>query len=468
MTGDSKALLERAVAAASVTRVVEVAPGALASLPAVFARVFAGRRATIVADGNTMAAAGERAAALLAASGVALGAPEVFPGQPRLEPATDIAHALGVRLRDAGTVPVAVGSGVINDVAKYAAGIAATPYLCVPTAASMDGYAASGASMLDGDFKRTLGCPPPLAVVADLDLVASAPAPMAAWGYGDLSGKLVAGADWLLADALGIEPIAPGPFALVQDHVRGWLADPAGIAAGDRRALGGLVDGLLISGFAMQAHGNSRPASGSDHQLAHVWEMDGLSIDGVHVAHGACVGVAAVAMLAAWEWLLARDVPAQSAKRAQQSPPDWQAVEDEVAAAFEPSLAQGARAEMAAKRVDATQWRARLARLGMVWPELCERARARLVPAATLAGWLAACGAATRPEDIGLPLARLIADCRRARLIRRRYTLLDCLDDLGWLDAALAALPDAYRAMAAQMQASPPRGMAHAAAAGAR
>jgi glycerol-1-phosphate dehydrogenase [NAD(P)+] len=447
MTGDSKALRERAVAAASVTRVVEVAPGALAALPAVFARLFPGRRATIVADRNTKDAAGARAAAMLAATGIAAGEPEIFAGHPRLEPAVATARALGERLRAVGTVPVAVGSGVVNDVAKYAASIAATPYLCVPTAASMDGYAASGASMLDGDFKRTMGCPPPVAVVADLDVVAAAPAPMAGWGYGDLSGKLVAGADWLLADALGVEPIAPAPFALVQDHIRGWLADPAGIAAGDRRALGGLVDGLLVSGFAMQAHGNSRPASGSDHQLAHVWEMYGLASAGVPVAHGACVGVAAVAMLAAWEWLLARDVPARAAARARQSPADWDVVEAEVAAAFEPSLAHGAHAEMAAKRVDADQWRARLARIGEAWPALRERARARLVPAATLAGWLAACGAASHPGDIGLTLAKLVADCRRARLIRRRYTVLDCLDDLDWLDAALEALPDAYRAI---------------------
>jgi glycerol-1-phosphate dehydrogenase [NAD(P)+] len=454
MTGDSGGLLARAVAAASVTRVVEVAPGALAMLPAVFARLFPGRRATIVADRNTMDAAGTRAAALLAAAGVAVGDPEIFEGRERLEPAVDTARALGARLHEAATVPVAVGSGVVNDIAKYAAEIASTPYVCVPTAASMDGYAASGASMLDGDFKRTMRCAPPVAVVADLDVVAAAPSPMAGWGYGDLSGKLVAGADWLLADALGIEPIAPAPFALVQDHVRGWLADPAGIATGDRVALGGLVDGLLVSGFAMQAHGNSRPASGSDHQLAHVWEMDGLAIDGVPVAHGACVGVAAVAMLAAWEWLLARDVPSRSAERALQLPADWEVVDAEVAAAFEPSLAAGARAEMEAKRVDAVQWRARLARIGAAWPALRERACERLVSPATLAGWLAACGAATRPGDIGVPIAKLVADCRRARLIRRRYTVLDCLDDLGWLDAALAALPDAFRMAAAPARAS--------------
>jgi glycerol-1-phosphate dehydrogenase [NAD(P)+] len=177
--------------------------------------------------------------------------------------------------------------------------------------------------------------------------------------------------------------------------------------------------------------------------------MDGLAIDGVPVAHGACVGVAAVAMLAAWEWLLARDVPSRSAERALQLPADWEVVDAEVAAAFEPALAAGARAEMEAKRVDAAQWRERLVRMGAAWPALRERARERHVPAATLAGWLAACGAATRPDDIGLPLAKLVADCRRARLIRRRYTVLDCLDDLGWLDAALEALPDAFRATGA-------------------
>src|SRR5213079_512375 len=67
-------------------------------------------------------------------------------------------------------------------------------YVCVPTAASMDGYAASGAALRDGGFKRTFACSAPVAIVADLDVIARAPAAMAAWGYGDLVGKLVAGA----------------------------------------------------------------------------------------------------------------------------------------------------------------------------------------------------------------------------------------------------------------------------------
>ncbi len=449
MSGDSKALLERAVAAASVTRTVEVARGALDAVPAVFGRHFAGRRCTVVADRNTLAAAGDRVIARLGAAGVDLAPPVVLDESPRVKPRVETSRSLAARLREAGTVPLAVGSGVINDVVKLAAELAGTPYLCVPTAASMDGYAASGASMLEDGFKHTLRCAPPVAVVADLDVVAGAPSAMAGWGYGDLSGKLVAGADWVLADALGVDPIAPGPFALVQENIRGWLANPAAVAARDARALGGLMDGLLVAGFAMQAHGNSRPASGSDHQLAHVWEMENLAIDGIPVAHGACVGVASVAMLALYEWLLARDVPARCAAVDARPPRDPAEVEAALGAAFLPSQVASARAEMAAKSVDLVQLGARRRVLAAAWPALEGRIRARLVPAATLAGWLDACGAPSRPEQIGIPVDKLTRDCGLARLIRRRYTLLDCLEDLGWLEDALAALPRAYRAIAA-------------------
>jgi len=63
-----------------------------------------------------------------------------------------------------------------------------------------------------------------------------------------------------------------------------------------------------------------------------------------------------------------------------------------------------------------------------------------------MARWLSACGAASHPSDLGITVAKLAADCRRARLIRRRYTILDCLEDLGWLDRAIGALfaPDGY------------------------
>jgi glycerol-1-phosphate dehydrogenase [NAD(P)+] len=70
-----------------------------------------------------------------------------------------------------------------------------------------------------------------VAVVADLDVIASAPAVMGAWGYGDLVGKLVAGVDWIVADALGEEALDRGPFAMVQDNLSAWLRHPPACAS---------------------------------------------------------------------------------------------------------------------------------------------------------------------------------------------------------------------------------------------
>jgi glycerol-1-phosphate dehydrogenase [NAD(P)+] len=343
-------------------------------------------------------------------------------------------------------LPLAVGAGVISDVTKCAAGIAGIAYASLATAASMDGYAGSGAAMLDDGFKRTFACPPPVAIAADLDVIAHAPARMAPWGYGDLAGKIVAGADWLLADAAGEDPIDSTAFALVQDHVRQWLAAPARVAAHDVEALRALVEGLLVSGFAMQAHGSSRPASGSEHQFSHLWEMDRIEVGGEPAAHGACVGIGTVAMLALYEWLLAQDVATLGRS---DLPPvrDPRRIEAEVAHAFDdPRLIASARAETLAKLERDRRRDERVRAVAAAWPSLKARLAATIVPAATMEKWLAAASAASHPADIGVSLARLQRDYRRARLIRRRYTILDALEDFGWLDRAIDALfaPDGF------------------------
>jgi glycerol-1-phosphate dehydrogenase [NAD(P)+] len=450
---DIDASLQRAVARATITRSVDADVGALARLPAAISTLAHGRRVVIVADPNTMAAAGQRALAVLGAARFDVEAAIVLDERPRVKPRAEVANRVGHQLREGSFLPLAVGSGVVNDVTKYAASIAGTPYVCVPTAASMDGYAASGAALLDDGFKRTLDCAPPIAIVADLDVIANAPPGMASWGYGDLSGKLVAGLDWILADALGEDPIASEPFGLVQDHLARWLAGYADIAQGGRDALRDLVIGLLVSGFAMQAHGNSRPASGSDHQFAHLREMEQLAVDGEPVAHGACVGVGAIAMLAMYEWFVARDVAPQAIAGEHPTGLEASAIDREIDAAFEhEAVRENARREMHAKRAASARRSLRMQRLRDDWPALRDRLSRPAMSAAELQHRLSTCGAPAHPADVGMSLRALARDYRRVRLIRRRYTLLDCLDELGWLDRAIDALfaPDGFWGRQAQ------------------
>ena len=437
-------MLADAVKVARVTRAVIVERGALARLPRMLADIGHHGPVQVIADPATMIAAGRRVVDALRQQW-RVEKPIVLQETPRPKPRVEIARDIAAELSGKRALPLAVGSGVINDLTKFAAHVARLPYVSVATAASMDGYAASGAALLDSSFKRTFACPPPVAVVADLDVIAHAPPRMAAWGYGDLAGKLIAGADWLLADAAGEDPLDAASFALVQDHVRTWLAEPAQIAAHEPEAMRHLVEGLLTSGFAMQARGDSRPASGSEHQLSHLWEMDRLEVDGEPAAHGACVGVATVAMLALYEWFLAQDVGSPSPIHGRSD--DASAIEAELQSAFaDPVLIDSARVETTAKLARASHREQRVRALVAAWPTLRARVRDALVAATTMERWLADARAARHPDELGIALDKLACDYRRARLIRRRYTILDCLEDLGWLDAAVAALftPDGF------------------------
>lgn len=429
-------ILDQAVGKAAVTRNVVVASDALAALPDLL-RDMPGGEVVVIADETTMDVAGRNVLSILADAGLSVGAPIVLEETPRLKPHARTSRAIAAALTD-GVIPIAVGAGVVNDLAKYAAELAGRPYVCVATAASMDGYAASGAALLDDGFKRTLNCRPPVTVIADLDILSGAPRRMAGWGYGDLAGKIVAGADWILADALGEEAINREPFALVQGNVRDWLSQPEAVAAGDKNALGDLMGGLLISGFAMQAHGNSRPASGAEHLISHVWEMERLTFRGEPAAHGACVGIGTVGILALYEWLLAQEISSAAIGAGGSSANQ---IEAEIAAGFsEQHLADSARAEMAIKLQGTERRTERLRTLASLWPTLRAELRETCVPASEMERWLRAAGAPAHPHDLGVSLTKFAADYRRARLIRRRYTILDLLDDLGWLDRAIADL----------------------------
>lgn len=429
--------IAQAVARSANMAEVCIGRGVLGQAAGLYARHFDGP-VCLLADDRGWAAAGPAVEAALSGAGVATRR-HVIPARPRPKPTVELADALRAALRE-GETPVAVGSGVMNDLVKYAAFTLGRPYICVATAASMDGYTSAGAPLSEKGFKKTIPCRPAKVLLADLDVIAAAPAEMTGWGYGDLAGKVPAGGDWMIADALGIEPIDDVAWPMVQDGLEGWLSQPDRIAAGDPAAVEGLFLGLTLVGLAMEAHGSSRPASGADHQIAHLWEMDDLHYAGERVSHGACVAVGAVATLRMFDWLLARDLAVIDPARRAAEAAGIAAKEAMVRDAFGPGdIADRALAETRAKHAEGAALVARLTRLREVWPDLRARLGARLWPAARMAEHLARAGAPVEAADIGVDDAYLYATILKARFLRSRYTLLDLLDECGLLAQAAAA-----------------------------
>jgi glycerol-1-phosphate dehydrogenase [NAD(P)+] len=103
-------------------------------------------------------------------------------------------------------------------------------------------------------------------------------------------------------------------------------------------------------------------------------------------------------------------------------------------------MAANAEVEAVAKAAAPPVVEARLRRLQKVWPRLAERLRQSLPEAKTVRRWLDAAGAPSSTATIGVNGAKHARDYKRARLIRRRFTGLDVLHELGWLDAMVGDL----------------------------
>jgi glycerol-1-phosphate dehydrogenase [NAD(P)+] len=432
--------LTDALRAARETHDLRIGERVLADTPLVFRKQFGNRPAVIVADANTLAAAGQAVQDAFCAEQHPILDAFIFH-RPNLSAQYPVVLELESFLRCHDAIPVAVGSGTINDITKLAAHRAGRPYLCVATAASMDGYTAFGASITHEGSKQTIQCPAPTAVVADLAVIRSAPADMGAWGYADLLAKITAGADWILADALGVEPIDPLAWNLVQGRLREAVDDPAGVRARQPEALGQLIEGLMLGGFAMQAAQSSRPASGAEHQFSHLWDMQHHTHHGLAPSHGLKVGIGLLAVTALYESLLTQPMAQLDVDACCDGwREEWAWIQLARERFDEDKLRAVAIREITAKNSSVDEIRVQLKRLRSLWPELAQRLRHQLIPLPSLRNMLRVAGAATDPEQIGISRSRLRDSFWQAFFIRRRFTVLDFAVRTGSLDRCLDAI----------------------------
>lgn len=413
---------------ATQTKDLIVGTGVIEQVAQLFKTQFPGRRALIVADTTTFRVAGERVYNILKDNGIDQDKPYIFD-EPDMHAEWPYIERLDHLFKQTDAIPVAVGSGTINDLTKLSSYHTGRRYMTVATAASMDGYLAFGASITKDGAKQTFPCTATKALLADLNIIATAPAAMTASGYADLFAKVPAGADWIVADELGIEPIDPVAFSIVQDGLHEALSNPEGDRNGDLKALKQLIEGLCLGGFAMQAYPkSSRPASGADHQFSHLLNMEHFVMkNGQAPSHGFQVSIGTIISLSFYDQLLNHtDVDAIDVDRCVAAWPSLEEQESKVLKMFEgtdfPTL--GA-TEIKAKYVTPEQLRQELNLFKAKWPELKKRLQKQLVTPAEAIRRLRLVGAPTKPEDIDLPRTRLRDSIIRAQSIRRRYTILD-------------------------------------------
>lgn len=417
--------IENALKAANETRALRIGPGLLREVPDLFQEQFPGKIAVVIADNTTYRVAGATVCEALKAKGINQLEPFIFD-DPELHAEYSYVDQLVAFLKTNEAIPVAVGSGTINDLVKLASHLTGRRYMCVATAASMDGYTAFGASITADGAKQTFNCPAPQACLADIDIICNAPSEMTASGYADLFAKVTAGADWIISDQLGVEPIDEQAWSIVQGGLRDSLSDPQGVKSGNPEAISKLIEGLMLGGFAMQWHKTSRPASGAEHQFSHLWNMEHHLNNGEHVSHGFQVSIGTLSILAFYERILEMPIEKLDVEACCEAWPTPEESDKQALKIFEgtdfPEIGlQETRAKYISRKALADQ----LNLLKTRWPEIKTELEKQLVPYAEAKQRLKLVGAPVEPEEIGISRARLRDTFIRAQFLRRRFTALD-------------------------------------------
>lgn len=168
---------------------------------------------------------------------------------------------------------LAVGSGTLNDTAKYAALCTGKRSGVLATAPSMDGYASPVAAIMKNGFKVSEAARVPSDILADSSVLSAAPKEMIAAGVGDILGKYTCLTDWRLAQYHTGEAVNEEAFSDMLGAVEKVTTSLDDISRRGESGIEKLTDALIISGLAMAEAGNSRPASGAEHHISHYLEM---------------------------------------------------------------------------------------------------------------------------------------------------------------------------------------------------
>lgn len=187
---------------------------------------------------------------------------------------------------------VAVGSGTIHDIARFASHKTGIPFVSIPTAPSVDGYASVGAPLIIRGMKQTFPAIQPIAIFADLDILTKAPQAMIAAGFGDMIGKFTSLFDWKFSHLTADEPYDEQVAEITANSLKACVQNATGIGSRSEEGIKALTNALIESGIAMMLFGKSHPASAAEHHLSHYWEMEYLNTGKRALLHGAKVGVA--------------------------------------------------------------------------------------------------------------------------------------------------------------------------------
>lgn len=336
---------------------------------------------------------------------------------------------------------LAVGSGVVNDLTRYASAVKGIDFITVGIAPSMDGYISAGSALIYNGLKLTFETHAPKAVFFEPSVLSKAPRDMIAAGVGDLLGKISCLTDWKLSKIINNEWHCDYISNLVQTAIDKTFEAKDGIINQEDDAVATLLEALLISGVCMDYAGNSRPASGCEHHMSHFLEMRYIIEGRKAVFHGTKVGIGTIISLKAYEYVSKLNPDFNAIKNMERKPyEEW---EREVKKAFLFASDEIIDLEKKSGKNDASKINKRLDNIELKWQTIVNLA-SELTKPNQVKDFLLKLDAPVYPHQIGVEREMAREAILYAKEIRNRYTVLQLLYDLGELDNFVNVVIEEY------------------------
>jgi glycerol-1-phosphate dehydrogenase [NAD(P)+] len=265
---------------------VYVGTNLLENLPGFIKARNLGAHCVLVSDNNTYEIAGRRVEQILVKAGFTV-IPCVIRREHAMDPDERACGVVLLSIQPETEFLVSVGSGSVTDTVRVNATRTKMPFVCVGTAPSMDGYTSVVAPLVLRGVKIHRAAVCPEIIVCDLDILRTAPLDMVLSGVGDVLGKYIANADWLIGNIINGEPYCPLCGEIVLGAVEKLLSNVDEIRLKTEKGIRILIEALLLSGITIMIVGHTRAVASVEHNIAHYLEMMMLLRGKRPPAHGA-------------------------------------------------------------------------------------------------------------------------------------------------------------------------------------
>ncbi|MEM0133783.1 MAG: NAD(P)-dependent glycerol-1-phosphate dehydrogenase [Thermoplasmatales archaeon] len=238
--------------------------GAIEKIGDVFKKITISKRGIIVTGNNTVKLAGERVRGLLEAAEIET---QIIITDYATEENVEKVKA---KTRDFGAkVIIGIGGGTKIDIAKKSAYDLGLDFISIPTSASHDGVASPRATIIKNGLSTSVEATMPAAIIADTEIIVTAPFRFLAAGAADVLSNLPALRDWNLGHRLKGERVSSSAYAISEFAAKEIINNASQIKPRVEESVWLVIKQIVFSGIAMSIAGSSRPASGSEHMFAH-------------------------------------------------------------------------------------------------------------------------------------------------------------------------------------------------------